>query len=57
MGHELSLVSNTLLRFSQLLSELGGTMVDGGDKAIGHGADGSAEVVVFEEQVLGFLGG
>ncbi len=56
LGHELPLVSNTLLGFLQLLGELGGVTVDGGDEAVGCGVDGSAEVVVFEEQVLCFLG-
>jgi len=32
-------------------------MVDGGDEAVGCGVDSGAEVVVLEEQVLGFLGG
>ncbi len=55
LGHKLSLVPDTLLGFTHLLGEEGGAMVDGGDEAIGRGADGGAEVVVFEEEVLGLL--
>jgi len=57
LGHKLTLGKDVLLRFAQLLVELVGAMVDGGDEAVGHGMDSGAEVVVLEEQVLGFLGG
>jgi len=57
LGHELPLVLNRLLRLSQLLGELGSMAVDGGDKAIGCGVDGGAEVIVFEEEIFCFLSG
>jgi len=49
LGHELALVSDTLLCLSYLLGELGSALMDGGDEAVGSGADGRAEVVVFKE--------
>ena len=49
LGYELPLVLDMLLGLSQLLGELVGATVDGGDKAIGCGMDGCAEVVVLEE--------
>jgi len=55
LGHELMLVSDTLLGLSHLLSKLGSAVVDGGDEAVGRGADSGAEVVVLEEEDLGLL--
>jgi len=43
------LVEDALLGLLQLLGELGGATMDGGDEAVGHGTDGHAKVVVFEE--------
>jgi len=56
LGHELPLGKDALLGLSQLLGELGSMTVDGGDEAVGCGADSCAEVVVFKEQVLCLLG-
>jgi len=49
LGHKFLLVEDASLRLSQLLGELSGTMVDGGDEAVGCGVDGHAEIVIFEE--------
>ncbi len=57
LGYELLLGENPLLRFSQLLGELGSAMVDGGDEAVGRGTDGCAEIIIFKKQVLSLLGG
>jgi len=49
LGHKLPLGQDALLGFLQLLGELGSTVVDGGDKAVGGGTNHGAEVIVFEE--------
>jgi len=49
LGHELMLGQDLLLSLSKLLVMLVSVMVDGGNKAVGGGVDGVAEVLLLEE--------
>ena len=53
LGNKLSLLQDAPFSCLELLVVLLGTAVDGGDKSVGSGADGVAQVLLLHEEVFG----
>jgi hypothetical protein len=57
LGHVLPFCQDTSFALAHVLGVLLRLAMDGGDEAVGCGSDGFINVVLFEEDVLGGLGG
>jgi len=51
------LIQDSSFSCLKLLVKLASATVDGGDQAIGCGADGGVEVFILQKEFLSFLGG